>query len=45
MSIIENRKAFHDYFIEEKHEAGMVLEGWEVRPSALDARTSRNPTW
>ncbi|MHB1372887.1 MAG: SsrA-binding protein SmpB [Thauera sp.] len=31
MSIIENRKAFHDYFIEEKHEAGMVLEGWEVK--------------
>ena len=31
MSIIENKKAFHDYFIEEKHEAGMVLEGWEVK--------------
>ena len=31
MSIIENRKAFHDYFIEEKHEAGMVLEGREVK--------------
>ncbi len=31
MSIIENRKAFHDYFIEEKHEAGLVLEGWEVK--------------
>ncbi len=31
MSIIENRKALHDYFIEEKHEAGMVLEGWEVK--------------
>ena len=31
MSIIENRKAFHEYFIEEKHEAGMVLEGWEVK--------------
>ena len=31
MSIIENRKAFHDYFIEEKHEAGMVLVGWEVK--------------
>ena len=31
MSIIENRKAFHDYFIEEKHEAGIVLEGWEVK--------------
>jgi SsrA-binding protein len=31
MSIIENRKAFHDYFIEEKLEAGLVLEGWEVK--------------
>lgn len=31
MSIAENRKAFHDYFIEEKYEAGIVLEGWEVK--------------
>ncbi|MEW9898301.1 SsrA-binding protein SmpB [Chitinivorax sp. PXF-14] len=31
MSIINNRKAFHDYFIEEKFEAGIVLEGWEVK--------------
>jgi len=31
MSIIENRKAFHDYFIEERYEAGMVLQGWEVK--------------
>lgn len=31
MSIIENRKAFHDYFIEEKYEAGLSLEGWEVK--------------
>lgn len=31
MSIIENRKAYHDYFIEEKLEAGLVLEGWEVK--------------
>ena len=31
MSIIDNRKAFHDYFIEDKYEAGLVLEGWEVR--------------
>ncbi|MFP4901624.1 SsrA-binding protein, partial [Paraburkholderia sp. BR14261] len=30
MSIIDNRKAFFDYFIEERHEAGLVLEGWEV---------------
>jgi SsrA-binding protein len=31
MSIAENRKAFHDYFIEERFEAGIVLEGWEVK--------------
>lgn len=31
MSIIDNRKAFHDYFIDERFEAGMVLEGWEVK--------------
>ena len=31
MSIIQNKKAFHDFFIEEKHEVGMVLEGWEVK--------------
>lgn len=31
MSIVENKKAFHDYFIEQRFEAGMVLEGWEVK--------------
>lgn len=31
MSIIENRKAFHDYTIEERFEAGLVLQGWEVK--------------
>ena len=31
MSIADNKKAFHDYFIEERHEAGLVLEGWEVK--------------
>jgi SsrA-binding protein len=31
MSIVENRKAFHDYFVEERYEAGIVLEGWEVK--------------
>src|SRR5438874_13577688 len=29
--IAENRKARFDYFIEERHEAGMSLEGWEVK--------------
>lgn len=31
MSITTNKKAFHDYFIEEKYEAGLTLEGWEVK--------------
>jgi SsrA-binding protein len=31
MSIVQNRKALHDYFIEERYEAGLVLEGWEVK--------------
>lgn len=31
MTIVDNKKAFHDYFIEERFEAGMVLEGWEVK--------------
>jgi SsrA-binding protein len=31
MSIVQNRKAFHDYFIEERLEAGIVLDGWEVK--------------
>ena len=31
MSIAQNKKAFFDYFIEEKFEAGVVLEGWEVK--------------
>jgi SsrA-binding protein len=31
MSIVENRKASHDYFIEERYEAGVALEGWEVK--------------
>ena len=31
MSIIDNKKAFHDYFIEERLEAGLVLLGWEAK--------------
>lgn len=31
MSIADNKKAFHDYFIEEQYEAGIALEGWEVK--------------
>lgn len=31
MSIVQNRKARHEYFIEERFEAGLVLQGWEVK--------------
>ena len=29
--ICANKKARHEYFIEETYEAGLVLEGWEVK--------------
>jgi len=31
MSIVQNKKAFHDYFVEQRFEAGIALEGWEVK--------------
>lgn len=31
MSITVNKKAFHDYFVEDKYEAGIALQGWEVK--------------
>ncbi|MGB0127459.1 MAG: SsrA-binding protein SmpB [Rhodocyclaceae bacterium] len=31
MSIVDNKKAFHDYFVEDRFEAGMALDGWEVK--------------
>ncbi|MYM22582.1 SsrA-binding protein SmpB [Duganella sp. FT135W] len=31
MTIADNKKAFFDYFIEDRYEAGVVLEGWEVK--------------
>jgi len=30
-TIVLNKKAKHDYFIEDRYEAGMVLQGWEVK--------------
>lgn len=30
-AIAQNRKARHDYHIDERFEAGLVLEGWEVK--------------
>lgn len=31
VTIVQNKKAHHDYSIEERYEAGLVLEGWEVK--------------
>jgi SsrA-binding protein len=36
-TIAKNKVAYHDYFIEETYEAGLVLEGWEVK-SLRDGR-------
>ena len=36
-TIARNKKAWHDYFIEDEYEAGLVLEGWEVK-SLRDGR-------
>ena len=34
-----NKKAGHDFFIEERYEAGVALEGWEVK-SLRDGRVN-----
>jgi SsrA-binding protein len=31
MSITVNKKALHEYFVEDKYEAGIALQGWEVK--------------
>jgi SsrA-binding protein len=31
VSITDNKRAFFEYFVEERLEAGLVLEGWEVK--------------
>ncbi|MBD5511401.1 MAG: SsrA-binding protein SmpB [Lachnospiraceae bacterium] len=33
--VANNKKAYHDYFIEEKYEAGLVLHGTEVKSMRL----------
>ena len=30
-TVAVNRQATHEYFIEERYEAGLVLQGWEVK--------------
>jgi len=43
-NIAQNRRARHDYFLEDKFEAGLVLEGWEVK-SLRDGRLSLNESY
>jgi SsrA-binding protein len=31
VSIVQNKKAFHEFYIEDRYEAGLMLEGWEVK--------------
>jgi SsrA-binding protein len=44
MADIKNRSAYHDYFIEDKYDAGMVLLGTEVK-SLRDSRVSFNDSF
>lgn len=44
MAIVLNKKAQHDYFIEDRYEAGLVLEGWEVK-SIRDGRAQINEAY
>ncbi|MGB6975882.1 MAG: SsrA-binding protein SmpB [Gammaproteobacteria bacterium] len=43
-TIATNRKAHHDYFLEERFEAGLVLQGWEVK-SLRAARAQLNDSY
>ena len=43
-NIAQNRRARHDYFLEDKFEAGLVLEGWEVK-SMRDGRAQLNESY
>ena len=45
MPIAENRRARHDYHIEERFEAGMVLEGWEIKAIRAGQVHINNPPW
>ena len=44
MSEIKNRSAYHDYFIEDKYDAGLVLTGTEVK-SLREGRASFNDSY
>ena len=40
MSIADNKKAFHDYFIEERYEAGLILEVKSIRAGRVNLKES-----
>ena len=44
MADIKNRSAYHDYFIDDKYDAGMILLGTEVK-SLRDGRASFNDSY
>lgn len=44
MADLKNRSAYHDYFIDDKYDAGMVLLGTEVK-SLRDGRASFNDSY
>ncbi len=43
-TIVTNRKAYHDYFVEEKYECGVVLFGTEVK-SIRQGRVNLKESW
>ena len=43
-TVAQNRKAYHDYFIEEKYECGIALFGTEVK-SVRQGKVSLKETW
>ena len=43
-SVAQNRKAFHDYFVEERYECGIALFGTEVK-SMRQGRVNLKESW
>ena len=43
-TVAQNRKAYHDYFVEEKFECGLVLYGTEVK-SIRNGRVNLKESW
>ena len=42
--VAQNRKAFHDYFVEERYECGLQLFGTEVK-SIRQGRVNLKESW